>query len=343
MTASLTGLAPRMPADAVAAPPGAVVTCALTRDEASAARTLARQCATEYGRVDSAAFLADVGLITHDLPRRVRAAVRQVRLDDTAHAVVLSGNHAGGDALEPTPESWRDADTPGSRLHAFWLMLYGALVGEPVSWSSQQDGRLITDVVPTAGMENSLISCSSLAELGWHTEDAFSPARADYIGLFSLRNPRGIPTTVTYLAPGALDPDLLAVLRQPRFLIRPDDAHDPARTHASTGPVPLITGHEQAPVLRVDRDFTDVAAGDLEAAEALSALVDCLDASTYDLVLRPGEVCFLDNRTVAHGRRPFRARYDGRDRWLKRVNIVEDLRRTSAWRADLACRVIGRH
>jgi hypothetical protein len=49
----------------------------------------------------------------------------------------------------------------------------------------------------------------------------------------------------------------------------------------------------------------------------------------------------VDNRNVVHGRRPFRAGFDGSDRWLKRVNVVRDLRRTRPGRIDGATRVIG--
>ena len=37
--------------------------------------------------------------------------------------------------------------------------------------------------------------------------------------------------------------------------------------------------------------------------------------------LAPGEILLVDNDVAVHGRVPFRARYDGTDRWLKRVNI----------------------
>ncbi|TBO54789.1 oxygenase, partial [Streptomyces kasugaensis] len=44
--------------------------------------------------------------------------------------------------------------------------------------------------------------------------------------------------------------------------------------------------------------------------------------------LRPGEVLIVDNDLVVHGRVPFRARYDGTDRWLKRASVRVPGRRT---------------
>ena len=53
-----------------------------------------------------------------------------------------------------------------------------------------------------------------------------------------------------------------------------------------------------------------------------------------------GEICFVDNRKAVHGRRSFKARYDGYDRWFKRMNITRDLRKSRASRTDAASRII---
>jgi alpha-ketoglutarate-dependent taurine dioxygenase len=37
--------------------------------------------------------------------------------------------------------------------------------------------------------------------------------------------------------------------------------------------------------------------------------------------LAAGDVLVVDNDVVVHGREPFRPRYDGTDRWLKRVSV----------------------
>lgn len=94
-------------------------------------------------------------------------------------------------------------------------------------------------------------------------------------------------------------------------------------------------------MLRVDRDFTTAAPGDHAAERALAELVGHLDANLYGATLRPGDLCFLDNRNVVHGREAFSPRYDGSDRWLKRANVVADLRRTRNDRRSAATRVVG--
>jgi alpha-ketoglutarate-dependent taurine dioxygenase len=58
------------------------------------------------------------------------------------------------------------------------------------------------------------------------------------------------------------------------------------------------------------------------------------------VTLAPGEVLVVDNDLVVHGRVPFQARYDGTDRWLKRISVTSDLRRSRAARQSLAGRLI---
>lgn len=80
--------------------------------------------------------------------------------------------------------------------------------------------------------------------------------------------------------------------------------------------------------------------GDEEARLALQTLIDALDALLGGISLRPGEICFLDNYLVVHGRQAFQARLDGTDRWLKRLNICRDLRRSRDLRISADSRLI---
>jgi hypothetical protein len=43
---------------------------------------------------------------------------------------------------------------------------------------------------------------------------------------------------------------------------------------------------------------------------------------------------------VTHGRQPFTARFDGTDRWLTRLNIARDLRKSRAQRRGADDRTI---
>lgn len=337
---------------------GTVLRYFLSADEADAVLALARSCLARYGSADDRAFLAAARVLAARLPGTLRAHVEAARLDDRKQAVVVSGNLVDDEALGPTPPRWQEADTPGSRIYGVLLALYGALLGDAVGWATQQDGRVVADVLPTAGHETQILNSCSERELAWHTEDAFSPYRADYVGLLCLRSQERTPTTLASLDRAAAPPDVEAVLRQERFVIPPDNAHDPANAVGAdaadaaayarldelrTDPprVALVNGSPDAPELRIDRDFVRAVEGDPEAEAALAWLVGHLDDHLSDLPMASGDVVFIDNRNAVHGRRPFRARYDGTDRWLKRINIVGDLRRSRPVRGSAAERVLG--
>jgi L-asparagine oxygenase len=61
--------------------------------------------------------------------------------------------------------------------------------------------------------------------------------------------------------------------------------------------------------------------------QALVELRDHLAGTATKVVLAPGDAAFFDNYRLVHGREPFVARYDGQDRWLKRLNLIRDIRR----------------
>ncbi|WP_430477765.1 arginine beta-hydroxylase, Fe(II)/alpha-ketoglutarate-dependent [Streptomyces sp. P11-1] len=329
----------------------------LTPQEAAEAAALAVRCVQEYGDVESPEFLAEATVISHELPKRLRTFIATSRLDERAHALVLRGNAVDDALLGPTPAHWRNAVTSGSLPFSFLLALYASLLGDVFGWATQQDGRVVTDVLPIQGGEHSLVSSSSRQELGWHTEDAFSPHRADYVGLFSLRNPDRVATTLAGVPLDDLDDRTVDLLLQDRFLIRPDDSHLPVNNSTAQegvrefeeimkavdrpAPVPILTGHRAAPWLRIDGDFSAPADGDEEAAAALKTLSELIDAGLYEVALDAGDVAFIDNRRAVHGRRSFQPRYDGRDRWLKRINVTRDLHRSREVRAAGHSRVLG--
>jgi Taurine catabolism dioxygenase TauD, TfdA family len=68
--------------------------------------------------------------------------------------------------------------------------------------------------------------------------------------------------------------------------------------------------------------------------------VSSADAALLDVVMHPGEILFIDNYKAVHGRRPYKARYDGADRWLKRINITRDIRKSRGARLSCTSRII---
>ncbi len=254
----------------------------------------------------------------------------------------------------PTPKQHASAKPPTQP--DLTLIMLSTLLGEIFGWATQQAGQLVHDIIPVLGKEQDLTSASSQRELSWHTEDAFHPFRADYVGLMCLRNASRTSTTVAALADVPLTQNELEILMQPRYLIVPDASHAvPASPAESTGQDPLavttnpatayttavVFGDPEKPFIRCDPDFTTVADPlDIDAAQALDKLTSSLNDVLADVVLAPGDLIFIDNYRVVHGRRPFQPSNDDHDRWLKRINITRDLRKMAALGVSYSQRIV---
>ncbi|GAB2731647.1 TauD/TfdA family dioxygenase [Kitasatospora kifunensis] len=283
----------------------------------------------EYGPWDPVQFVTHAKTVAESLPIRVRQFFRQVQSDETDVAV-LSGLPLSQD-LAPTPTGWDMAQKTGVGCREeVVLMLSSAALGEPFGWGDQQNGHIMHDVCPAPGKELSETSGSSTAALSLHTEDAFHQCRCDYVALYCLRNPDRIGTTVVRADRLDLPPQLSEILSEKRFHHRPDQSHIGPQGHSS-GAVDvdaILFGPPESRYLRIDFDDTCAAEeGDRAAQEAIAELYKHVCDAMEKVVLEPGDAIFLDNYRVAHGREPFSPRYDGTDRWLKRANLIRDIRR----------------
>jgi Fe(II)/alpha-ketoglutarate-dependent arginine beta-hydroxylase len=277
--------------------------------------------------LESEAALRTIALASHELPRGLRSFLTDFRLNLSAGFCTVRGwQLAPGTPATPA----RLAEAP-PLVDDGYLLLLSSLLGDPFGWSTQQRGRIVHDILPVRGMEQSQLGASSLTTLDWHTEDAFHPLRPDFLALFCIRNPSRTATTVAVLDPSRLTERELDALFEPGFLIYPDTSHRPTGSSAllsdaEAEPVALLYGDRRAPFVRADRAYMAVAGQNPTAEAALRSLCAVLDSSLVDVVLEPGDVCIIHNHRAVHGRRPFTPRYDGTDRWLKRICITRDLR-----------------
>ncbi|MFF5448552.1 guanitoxin biosynthesis L-enduracididine beta-hydroxylase GntD [Streptomyces sp. NPDC012888] len=348
-------IAPPAAAPAAAPPAGpGVPRIVLLPDERHRVAALAHEFARASASLDAQRTLQLAALMAHELPRPLRRLMTEFRLAGVPHAgFLISGLLVDGDALGATPRSYTERpDRPELRHADAVLCLVGSLLGEPFSFSSQQGGRLILDLFPVPGHEFDQLGSGSTAMLDWHTEDAFHPHRADWMVLLGLRNHDGVATTFAAMEDIELSEEHRAVLFQKRFAILPDQSHTQGfnlatgtdgagederfrRIDAMAGrpePIALLEGDPAAPWLRVDPPFMHTNPLDPEASEAQDALLAAIEAKLTDVVVGPGDLFVIDNKRAVHGRRPFAARYDGTDRWLKRINLTADLRRSAGSR-----------
>jgi Fe(II)/alpha-ketoglutarate-dependent arginine beta-hydroxylase len=337
----------------------------MTPEELAQTRALVGELAQRYASAEDEEFLNEADVLSHELPRRLRKELRNFRLFEPESAMlVVSGWAVDDEKIGPTPEHWKlhtaENDT---REEDLLLVLLASLLGEPIGWSTQQDGRVVHDLLPIKGHEHEQVGTGSEELITWHVEDAFHPYRGDYLGMMCLRNPDRVPTTFAPISKVRLSAEEIAVLSSPHFTIRPDNSHLPKNRGEANGRspaeqalvekayrkieqmctsperIPILFGDVKTPYVRMDPYFMDPPE-DPVAAATFAELQRRVDAALEDRALEPGDICFIDNFQAVHGRKPFKARYDGRDRWLKRINVVRDLRKSRESRLSAASRVL---
>jgi L-asparagine oxygenase len=278
------------------------------------------------------------------LPGALRSFLEDFRRSEPAGACLVHGLPVDDSAIGPTPGHWRESQrgAGATAVQEYALALCGLVLGEPFAWQTLQAGRMIQDILPIAGEEARQSGYGSFASLELHTEDGFHPNRCDYLLLLGLRNHDRVPTTIASAHDIRLPAETRAVLAQERFRIVPDDEHirqlaasspnHPAlalmlRMRDDPRPIAVLTGRDGHSYLRIDRPFMYCADDDPEAEKALEELMAELELVQQDVVVGTGSLLVVDNYVAVHGRASFPARYDGTDRWLKKITVSRNLRK----------------
>ena len=326
----------------------------LRDDENVSIQGLLTELAAQWGSSEDADLQKEAPVAAHELPRRVRQALMEFKLTEPQDGYLIVSNYPIDESkIGPTPGHWKRNGSPSTAVEEeIFLLLLGSLLGTCIGWSTQQDGRIVHDILPIKEHKGEQLGSGSEQTLWWHTEDAFHPYRGDYLGMACLRNPDRVPTTFATLEGIHLPDAQWRLLFEPHFTIRPDESHlvknkseerkvegELVDAYArieemNTAPdkIAVLFGDRERPYMRLDPYFMDPVEELPEAQEALDALVKAIDQKLYDLVLEPGDFCLIDNFQGVHGRRPFKARFDGTDRWMKRVNVTRDLRKSRSAR-----------
>ncbi|WP_433389496.1 arginine beta-hydroxylase, Fe(II)/alpha-ketoglutarate-dependent [Micromonospora sp. KLBMP9576] len=337
---------------------------ALTPEDNAGIGPLLTDLAKEHASIEDPRLIRRAPVLARSLPPRLLEFLEEYRLGEPSALCRVSGLAVDEAALGPTPPHWRDSqhDSPAFHQEIFFL-LCASVLGDVFGWATQQDGRLMHDVLPIRGHEHYELGSNSLQHLSWHTEDAFHPCRGDYVALMCLKNPDQVATTVCDAAD--LDWSVLDVeaLFEPVFTQMPDNSHRPENASESTGdptvdrlrarsfaliqswnddPVrrPVLFGDRTSPYLALDPYHMKMDGWPERSLKAFAGLCDQIEAKMKDVSLEPGDCVFIDNFRAVHGRRSFRARYDGSDRWLKRLNVTRNLRGSRAWRPAPDNRII---
>ena len=333
----------------------------LSAEELAQIHALINDIEPRYRVAESLDFIENAQLYAHQLPLGLRQFLLTFKQAEAHPACVIKGYHIDDNKIGLTPEHWEGhPDAQKTKQEQLFFILCSALLGELFAWLTQQNGYFIHDIFPVAGYEKQQIGSSSDVLLKWHTEDAFHPARGDYLGLMCMRNPcHGVTTVGSVEALKSLTEQEKQLLSEKHFIIRPDNAHHACNNYQSEeqddannisdayskiqsltieNKMALLYGNMSEPYLCIDPAY--MLAIDAEADKALTRLIHAIDEKLLEVILKAGDICFVDNFRAVHGRNPFTPRYDGYDRWLKRTNITRDLRKSRAFRSDPSSRII---
>jgi Fe(II)/alpha-ketoglutarate-dependent arginine beta-hydroxylase len=318
---------------------------------------LVGDCVTNWSSFNDPQFLKKLPLSAYKLPFRLMNFLNEFKYDPPPEGYcVISSNMVHDNIIGSTPAHWElETNNDTCQDAMMFLCLCSTILGDIFGWQTQQDGRVIHDILPIKKFENEQLGCGSKDELTWHTEDAFHELRGDYLVMMCMRNHEQIPTTLSKPDYSKLSQKHLDILFEKRFTIRPDNSHKAeyssteraevlesmqdgqskdidkmytamAQRDAKPEKIAVLFGNKKDPCLRLDPYFMDPPE-DQDAKDALDAIIEIVTESLIEVALKPGEILIVDNYEVVHGRRPFTARFDGTDRWYKRINVIRDIRR----------------
>jgi|PersoiStandDraft_1058852.scaffolds.fasta_scaffold07878_2 hypothetical protein len=197
---------------------------------------------------------------------------------------------------------------------------------QPIVMAYENDGQAFTHITPARSDQKSMTA------LRGHTDGAFlylpnelAPkelAVPEVIGLFCIRNPAGVSTTIYTLSElkRRLSNKTWLQLQKPTFLIGVQASWDmPLDFDLHTIARPLvITGSDGYELIRFSH--SGVKSLGIEAEKALNELKSMLPSVEVNLKLNPGDLLLIHNHRSVHGRAaaPNIESMIARRRWLLR-------------------------
>lgn len=275
------------------------------------------------------------------LPAHILQALLLFRRNGNDDGVlVIRGLPIDPERIGATPRHWsQQAQTKHSFETEMYLLGMASILGEVFAFRSQHEGNVVQNIVPIASDSHEQVGTGSQVFLMWHTEDAFHQLRADFIGLLCMRSDPMAATTFASLRRMIIPDRYRRVLFEPKFQAGIDKAHGGSGRPEDGPTIPILSGRYEDPYIRVDTSCICALPGHNDAQEALEYLQQAMTDAGRQYVMEAGDLLFMDNFRLVHGRTAFIPRFDGSDRWLQRVSIATDFRKSYPYRTK-AFRVI---
>lgn len=271
------------------------------------------------------------------LPERVREALAELR-DGTLDAVVVQGlpadpfrKYARNGQSDERADARRTQAMPQPLLGWTWLGMITRQLGHEYGYRAEKSGSLVHDVRPRPDGAATQSNESYRVELQLHTEVAFHEIRPDFVLLYGVQTPEPRPATRLVRLSDALahcSPETVRRLSEPQFRIAAPVSF--ALPNATVDSIRPLDGTQRWPTIRWHNSITGRTVEDQAAIADFRAAAERL---AYPVRLAAGSLLAFSNRRCLHGREPFEAHHDGRDRWLLRTYVLRDITQlTTAYR-----------
>ncbi|ABL80561.1 MULTISPECIES: TauD/TfdA family dioxygenase [unclassified Nocardioides] len=256
-----------------------------------------------------------------------RERVQALRLGISPRPELYIANLPAVPSLPPTPTDGRWVKTTSGHHSELLMVAFASELGCPISYADQRSGAVFHDIYPTRANAAAVSSQSHLVGLGFHSEMFFHPTPPDFLVLHCLRpDPGGAALTgVSDMA----SVELSLSRADMNVLSAPSFALDLARLHGSYTylgrPIAEADPRPCVPVVGRDRIRFEPALTTPTSGTAQRALVSAERVAEREVAfgaLGDGAMLLVDNRRAVHSRTSFPARYDGTDRWLRRMMVA---------------------
>jgi L-asparagine oxygenase len=276
----------------------------------------------------------------HVVFSRLPSGQLQTLLDFGRHfdtpGVLLVRNLPVDPELPPTPVDGGPSQVKKTFVAESVLLGLSQLLGEPVGFTTEKQGRLIHDVVPVSTGATSQTNQSSRVFLNFHNDIVY-----DEIGRYDVSNPDFLvlnclrqdaaAEAITYYADcrdlmRALSPHTVQTLGSPLFRLNAPGSYvrDVADgVDVLSDPIRVISGPWDSPEIVISANGVHGLTPD--AAQALYDLQLACQEIAHQVRLEAGSALLINNRKGLHARSQFLARHDGKDRWLQRTYLRRSL------------------
>ncbi|MBD2820070.1 TauD/TfdA family dioxygenase [Xenorhabdus sp. 42] len=286
-------------------------------------------------------FLEKSSIFAQELPRSIREEFYRFKRDEEYAAIHVKDNLVLINGPGPTPNRLIELDD-GYKINDAQILLglYGSLLGEGIGFTSQRNGNIYNNIIPFEELKKvSNLSSGSDKDFKFHVEDAFHPARAEFLGLVCMRNEEKVPTTVSCIDGIELTDQEIDLLFQNRFNISHNAIHLTSNVINEENQA-ILFGAKEKPYVRINTANLNLDENSPEEINAVNKLIELLGKNKKEVVLNSSDCIFVDNFRCVHARDAYKPLFGEKARWLIRAVFTTDLKKSRGMRESVQSRAI---